>query len=358
MPYKLLVITVSMDRSELALYAGLKHAGVDIEIMCAPDSDRQNEVIQSKIRLDHLCVRHRLDYNAVRVIRRRLAEKKFDIVYAPRNNCLSAAIIGSWQTGIKIIGYRGTMGHISYFNPGALLTYLHPRVDAIVCVSHAVEAYLKSKYIPPEKLVTIYKGHDVSWYKNQNTKRRMPFDIPKDAFIVGFVGNIRPVKGVDVLLKSFEYLPESANIHYVIIGDIRDKKIKKTASCFSGHPKIHFTGFRRDAAELMAFFNLFVMPSVAREGLPKAVIEAMAQGIPPIVSDVGGMPEIVVDRKSGRVVPPGHPGKLAAAILDMVENPEECRQVGEQAGQRIETAFTIDDTIQKTIELHQRLLKS
>lgn len=358
MPYKLLVITVSMDRSELALYIGLKNAGVDIEIMCAPDSDRQIEATQSGIRLDHLNVRHRLDYNAVSIIRRRMAEKNFDIVYAPRNDCLSAAIIAAGGSSVKIVGYRGTMGHISYWNPGALLTYLNPGVDKIVCVSRAVEAYLKSKRIPAKKLATIYKGHDVSWYGHQDTDRPLPFDIPEDAFVVGFVGNIRPVKGVEILLRSFQYLPESADIRYLIIGDIRDPKIKKAARRFDGHPKIHFAGFRPDAAALMASFDVFVMPSLKREGLPKAVIEAMAQGIAPIVTDVGGMPEIVVDRKSGRVVPPGNPRKLAEAILDMAGNPGECRQIGEQARKRIETAFNIDDTIKKTIELHQGLLET
>jgi len=122
--------------------------------------------------------------------------------------------------------------------------------------------------------------------------------------------------------------------------------------------RIHLTGFRSDAPALMAACDAYVLPALRREGLPKGVIEAMANAVPPIVSDSGGSPELVVDGESGLVVPSGSASHLAEAIAYLMEHPEARRNMGLRARERIDNDFRIEDTIRKTAALYRKLLNS
>ena len=354
--YNILVVTNGLDRPEHALLYGLSKASINIDVICNPNYDRQTELEKAGMRLYPYHIRHRLDIKAVQFIRKRLKSQNYRIIYAMRNNALSTSLFAGMRTKAKIVGYRGTTGHLGAFNPESWITYLNPRVDKIVCVSNAVKQYLAFKNVPPSKLATIYKGHDISWYQETENKRPLTdLPIPKDSFVVGFVGNIRPVKGVGTLIQALQYIPETKNIYFVVIGDIRDTKIKKMSTDPTITKRVYFSGYKKNAARLMKYFNIFVMPSVAREGLPRALMEAMAQQVPPIVSSVGGMPEIVTAYKDGFIVPPRNAAKLADAILFLFKNQALCKKLGENARDRIKNDFNIQDTIQQTIALFDQL---
>ena len=121
--------------------------------------------------------------------------------------------------------------------------------------------------------------------------------------------------------------------------------------------KIHLTGYRSDASVISAACHTVVLPALRREGLPKVIIEAMAYGVPPIVTDSGGSPELVRSYKCGIVVPPGDSKQIAWAIMRLYEYPELRSEIGKYAKKQIESAFRIDETIKKTIELYKDLLK-
>ena len=98
------------------------------------------------------------------------------------------------------------------------------------------------------------------------------------------------------------------------------------------------------------------MPSLAREGLPKAVIEAMCLGVPPIVSDVGGLPELVENNVSGIVVPPHDSSALARAIEQLYLDWPLRQSIGQNAIRQIQNKFSIENSIQQTYSLYQGLV--
>lgn len=353
---RVLVVTSCNDRSQIALYSGLVKACIDIDLICDPAAPEQRALANAGISVSQLTIRHRLDFRAVRNIRQKLRKRKYDIIYAPENKSLSVSLMASRSMDIKCIAYRGTIGHLSRWDPASWLTYLNPRVDRIICVSNAVRRYLLSMRLLPSRLVTIYKGHDVSWYAGNKPPALSEFNIPDGAFVVGFTGSMRPVKGVDILIRSALHLPEHLNIHFLLVGKVHDKKINRLAEDKRICDRIHFAGFRKDAPALAGACNVFIMPSISREGLPRAVIEAMAQGVPAIVTNVGGMPEIVDDHNNGLIVPPRDPEALARAIMYFAEDPSRCRLFGEQARKKIETHFNIEMTIKQTTELYREVL--
>ncbi len=206
------------------------------------------------------------------------------------------------------------------------------------------------------RVVTIYKGHDLSWY-TATPGDLGEFGIPAGAFVVICVTNVRPRKGVEVLVESARYLPAEVDVHFLLVGNATDGE--KLAGAIAASPRrdhFHVAGYRRDAAALNAACDVSVLPSVKREGLPKTVIEAMAYARTPVVTDSGGSPELVVDGESGLVVPPGDPRALAEAITRLYRDREACREMGRRARELIDTEFRIEDTISNTREFYYQLL--
>lgn len=350
---KILVVTGINDRSEIALYRGMVQSGVDLEIACEPIQHNVQELEASGITILPLHIRHKLDIVAIKQIRKRLMNGGFDAFYALSGKALVVSMIASFGLKIVRVTYRGTCGHVKRWNPVSWLAYLNPYVDCIICVSNAVKRYLQTKGVPEEKLVTIYKGHDVAWYVPQEKRFLRGFGIPANAFVVCFAGTVRPVKGVDILLKAISSISESENIHCLIVGTLRSRRVKELARRIDG--RIHFVGFRSDATALIGASDVFVMPSVAREGLPRAIIEAMSQRVPVIGTNVGGIPEIVTDGECGIIVPPGQPEPIAKAVVFLKRNPEVLKQMGINSQQKVIQNFNIERTIQETVSLFFRL---
>ena len=229
---RILVITSGCDRSEKALYQGLVNAGIDVDLLCDPETPYQKELIRSGVCIEYQRVRNRIDWKAIRAIRQRLKAVSYDIVYSPRNHSLSVSLLAARGLQVKHVAYRGTSGHLSRLDPASRLTYLNPRIDKIICVSHAVRRYLMTKGVPSHRLVTIYKGHDIRWYRNPSSANPAQFGIPPNAFIVGFIGNMRPVKGVGILLEAMEHIPDDLPIHLLLVGKVQDRRVEKRCKRF------------------------------------------------------------------------------------------------------------------------------
>ncbi len=345
------------DRAEFHTVQGLLAASVQIFALCKPDSPAHRWCKEAGIEHQTITFRHRLDKKAIQIYRQVLHEHSFDIIHCLSNRALSTALWATRQQDkhVPIVAYRGTVGHLSRWDPASWLSYLHPRLHNIVCVSQAVRDYLHALGIPEERLQVIWKGHDPAWYQAAPRNALTDLAIPEDAFVAGFAGNIRPVKGVRYLLEAFSQITPTEKIHLVIAGEVRDPQIRPLVG---KHPNVHFLGYRPDATSLMGACDVMVMPSTEREGLPKAVLEAMAQGVPPITTNVGGLPELIEDGKSGYLVPPKDAKALLHAIRKLAADPQHRKQMGIAAAKRIQGPFHISHTVEKTLALYHRILEN
>jgi glycosyltransferase involved in cell wall biosynthesis len=354
---KVLVLTYDSDRPERAIFKGLVDRGHSVEILCGPSDKERADLVVLGLNASPFVVRHRFDIAAVRRLRAQLEKGRFDLIYAPRNKTLSCALMAARTLpDLKVVGYRGTIGHISRFDPASWMAYLNPRLDLTLCVSDAVKDYLLTFGIPDQRLVRIYKGHDPEWYQSADRSVLRTFGIPDGAITLGFVGNMRPVKGVDTLLKAAALMDASSGVHFLLVGEVRDKGLLALAENPLIKSRVHWTGFRSDAASLMGCCDMFAMPSVEREGLPRAVIEAMAQGVTPVVTRVGGLPELVENGVSGLVVPPRDAVALAEAFTALAGSPVLRMTLGHAARRRIHDQFNIKTTCSAVQNAFQTLM--
>jgi glycosyltransferase involved in cell wall biosynthesis len=358
---KALCITEDPDRPTTATFVGLKDAGVDITVICPP-GERRDWLEANGVRVLDVPLRRRFDRGAVRRLRAELDSGRYDILHLFSNKALQNGLAASRSLPVKIVAYRGIVGNVSFFSPVSWLRFLNPRIDRIVCVADAVRDYFLNMRpaflrMPAERLVTIYKGHSLDWY------RAAPADlaavgVPAGSFAIACVANYRPRKGIEVLVDALGQLPASTSPHLLLIGGGMDApRLKRRIAASPAAPRIHVLGHRKDAPALTAACEVFVLPSTKREGLARSLIEAMAYGVAPVVTDCGGSPELVQHGISGLVVPVADSAALAAAIRTLHDDAELRRRLGAAARERIRTSFRIEDTIARTLELYRSLVQ-
>ena len=355
---KVLCLTNNLDKPEAFLLLGLQAKGIDITLVLDQNSPFQEILKNSGISCLYHTFNNRVDPKSIMFVFRLLKEQKFDIIHSFSGRALTSALLASWRTNIKHVGYRGTIGHVSRIDPTSWISFLHPRLTKVICVSNAVRQYLLGKGLSQEKVVRIYKGQDVSWYNYSQPFDLKLFGIPENAFVVSCGANVRPVKGVDVLIEAFRSIPEELPIHLLLIGEIRDSKVKHMLEHHPAKEKIHVTGFRQDAPYIMGATSLACMPSRNREGLSKSLIESMAQGLPALITNVGGMPEVVINGECGIIVPPEDPQALSLAIIKLYKDPLLRKLMGIKAKQRIIDHFSIESTVSETLAVYQECFKS
>ncbi len=359
-PIKALCITEDPDRPTTATFAGLKRAGVDVTVICPANTERRAWLAENGVRLLDIPLRKRVDRDAARQLRAELVAGRYDILHLFSNKALQNGLAASRGLPVKIVAYRGIVGNVSFFSPVSWRRFLNPRIDRIVCVADAVRDYFLRMRpavlrVPAERLLTIYKGHSLDWY------RESPADlatagVPARAFVLVCVANYRPRKGIEVLVDAFAQLPAEWGAHLLLIGGGMDaRRLARRIAASGVADRVHVLGYRRDAPALTAACDVFVLPSTKREGLARSLIEAMAYGVAPVVTDCGGSPELVVAGVSGLVVPVNDAAALAAAVASLHDDPALRARLGAAARERIARDFRIEDTIAQTLALYRTL---
>jgi glycosyltransferase involved in cell wall biosynthesis/protein-tyrosine-phosphatase len=217
--------------------------------------------------------------------------------------------------------------------------------DRIVAVSAHLAARLRAEGHRPARVVTIHNGVDVRATKPARCREevRRELGIEPGAPLVGTVGRLTPVKGHAQFLRAAR-LVRHAHPHarFLLVGDgpLRDA-LRQQAWQLGLEPACVFAGERADVADLVSALDVFALSSLD-EGVPMALLEAMALGRPVVATAVGGVPEVVVDEVSGRLVPPADEMALVRAWQELLGAPERARALGHAARRRVEEAFSVE----------------
>ena len=184
---------------------------------------------------------------------------------------------------------------------------------------------------------------------------REEFGIAPDAPLIGTVANFKAHKGYPHLMTAAAHVLRAVpEARFLLVGQgPLEQEIKSKAQELGISDSLTFAGFREDVPRLMAAFDIFAMSSL-QEGLSIALLEAMTLGVPPVVTRVGGAPE-VVGADEGLIVEPGDPVALADGIISLVRDPNSRRQFGKGASKRA-ASFDIAKTVARTEAVYEEVL--
>lgn len=181
----------------------------------------------------------------------------------------------------------------------------------------------------------------------ERAEARARLGLAADDLVVGIVARLSAQKAHHVLFEAFAELSRAhPGARLVVVGGgDREAELKSLATRLGIDSRVVFTGVRRDVPELLPAFDVSCLSSV-HEGVPMAVIESMAAGIPMVVTDCGALRDLVLDGRQGFVVPVGDVSALAARLIALADDPGLRERMGAAGYARVQERFRLDQTAQ------------
>lgn len=249
-------------------------------------------------------------------------------------------------------------------------TFLEEKLDAaafVRVISEFNRDYLLSRYpgLDPARVRVVHVGVDVDRYATTSGgEGGLDGDdggaAGEDAPLVLAVASLRPYKGVAVLLEACYLLRGTGlDLRCAVAGDgpLR-AELEALRVAYGLEDRVRLLGAVPESTvgELLSRASVSVLPSRVQEdgqmdGIPVALMEAMAAGVPVVASDISGVPELVENERSGMLVPPGDAEAVATAVRTLLANPDAARRMGARGRERVRRSFELEGTVTRLLAL-------
>lgn len=297
-------------------------------------------------------------YRAYRALKETIASEKPDIVHL---NSSLASMAGSAAGRICKVPLVIFTSHGWAFNSGfGALKRFGARMlhwitillsDKTIAVSEAVKEQMMSMPFAAKKMRIVRLGIATPDLVSREEARRL-LHIPEQAFAIGTIAELHPVKGLSYALEAVKSLPFEASYLIIGAGDEEKKLLDMIDRDESLKRRVRLAGFVPQAADLLKAFDIFLLPSIS-EALGYVIIEAAHAGVPAIASRVGGIPEVIADRETGLLVPPKNPSLMREAIEECYFNADFRTLCARAAKEKAEREFSLGRMVEETMQTYQ-----
>ena len=245
----------------------------------------------------------------------------------------------------------------AFEKPGqvALQRVAHRLATHVTAVSEAVADTVVALGVPRDRITVIPNGVDASRFEGA-TADRARLGVNGDRVVVGSVGCLAVRKDYGTLLDALAQIrAQGLDPWVVLVGDGPERgNLEARAHALGLSDRVRFLGERSDVDRLLPAFDVFVLSS-REEGIPNALLEAMAAGRPSVATAVGGNREVLEDGHTGWIVPPQSPEALAGALADALRRPDEARRRGEAARRSMLEHHSIEAMVRRHEDFYGRV---
>jgi glycosyltransferase involved in cell wall biosynthesis len=266
-----------------------------------------------------------------------------------------AGVSGKLANIPHVITMHGGRRYASSRKLRTLLRYSAIRAQTVIGVSESTCTDL-CESLKLERASLRYVPNGIRFIHGQRQNFRQKLELSSGTRLLIAVGNLYKVKGHSVLIEALRLLNQNYDVppwqlgiagrgeeHERLFAQIHEASLAQ---------RIHLLGLRNDIPDLLAAADGWIMPSLS-EGLPMALLEAMAAGLPIIASSVGGIPDIIRPNESGWLVPPNDPIRLAEALAEMLLHPERAARFGQHAKTIASHSYGQEQLISKHLEIYR-----
>jgi glycosyltransferase involved in cell wall biosynthesis len=294
----------------------------------------------------------------IRRLKKFIGQKKIDLIHSDSPRQAFYAGLAARRTGKPLI-WHVRVGDVQNKFYDKLLFSLAARV---IAVSDAAKKRLARLVSKTDKLAVIYNGVDLDEFGPHLSGRgvREEFRLKDDCLLVGTAGQLIPSKGQDIFLRAAaQVLKKFSKAKFMVVGtgsEAYRKSLNDLSRDLRIRDNVIFTGFRKDIPQIMSSFDIVVLSTYHSEGLSRVVLEAMASSKPVIATNIGSNPEAIESGRTGTIIPVGDTDRLAESILELAENENKRKAMGEAGRRRAENLFSIERNVEQIERLYEAVL--
>jgi L-malate glycosyltransferase len=342
----------------LHLAVGLAGRGHFCVVAGQPAAPLLKRAAEKGLRTEAVSMPSEWSLSAAWAIARVLKRERIDVIHMHTSH---ACTLGGWAARMAGVPVRIISRRVDFSvrsNPFRKLKYQWG-VDRIVAISGGVRDVLINDGLDPDRIEVIRSGIDPRPFDPgfPSGEARREFGIPEQSPVIGCVAHFADHKGHRYLVEAAARVAaEIPDVRFLLVGkgELRPQ-IELQIKELNLERHMILTGFRNDVPRLLAAMDIVVLSSHL-EGLGTSLLDAMAMARPVVATRVGGIPEMVQDGVTGRLVPPRDPVALAGALIDLIRRPGERKRMGEAGRTRMLSAFSAEAMVSATEALYLRIL--
>jgi glycosyltransferase involved in cell wall biosynthesis len=344
------------EKRVLAELKGLSARGHQVFLVCREEAGIKAEAGKAGVPVYTLPLKSPYDLTSIFALRRILKRMAIDVV-----NTHSG--IDSWVGGIaaKLAGVPLLVRtrHLNIPLKRTVLNFIHYLPDMYITCGKNMKATLVGECgFPDRKVVSIPTGVDSLFFGvSRDMSLKQEFGIPEASPVVSNIGILRRVKGHETTLNAVkrvvDFCPE---VRFLLVGDgPRRVELEKMTDSLGIGRHVIFTGFLSDVTRILSFTDVSVLSSWS-EGLPQSVLQAMAAGVPVVATEVGGVPEVVMNGKTGLLVRAGDSEGLAEGIIRLLSDRDDAIRMAANARALVLERHSEEAMLDRIEELYKRCL--
>lgn len=296
--------------------------------------------------------------SAVLFLARILKRERVQVIHMHASH---ACTLGGWAARLAGVPVRIISRRVDFSvrsNPFRRLKYQWG-VDRIVAISEGVRSVLIGDGLDPNRIEVIRSGIDPRPFDPNYPAgmARLELGIPDQSPVVGCVAHFADHKGHRYLIEAAARVAAAVpDVRFLLVGEGELRpQIERQIKELKLEKHVILTGFRNDIPRLLAAMDIVVLSSHL-EGLGTSLLDAMAMARPVIATRVGGIPEMVEDGVTGRLVPPRDPAALAGALIELINRPDERKRMGEAGRVRMLSMFSAEAMVAATEAVYREIL--
>lgn len=340
----------------------MEKRGIEVEVLSA------SEVIQRVKReggfLNDLLAIPGLLAGAWKIARQ---ARRFDLIYAnSQKSMLVGALAGFLARKPVVWHLRDLMTDEHFSSTHRWISTFFGRwfVTQVISNSKATRDALIDNGVPSDRVVAVYNGFDSRPFEQVNAGEvaRIREELGVNGMpVVGVFSRLAPWKGQHVLLEVIAQIP---SVHALLVGDAlfqEDREyadqLRRQADRLGIADRVHFLGFKRDVLPLMHAVDIVLHTSVSPEPMGRVIVEGMLAHKPVVATKAGGAIELVEDRVTGRLVPPGDPEALRNVLLELFDHPEVMNRLADAGREMAKQKFSLDVMLDRIGQIVQKVTR-
>jgi glycosyltransferase involved in cell wall biosynthesis len=338
----------------------LRRRGHNASLMVPPGSALGARAEQAGIPVAWIPMPRALDPRAVALIVRRLRRERAQVL-------VTHSSVDAWTGGLaaRLVGVPVVrMRHLSVpvqRNPFSRAVYVG-LCDKIVTMGEAIRTLLVERLeVRPAKVVSVPTGVDLDEFDPSRADReriRTELGVGGNTPLLGMIGVLRSWKGHLVFLQALRRVSAKLpDVQAVLVGDGPFRSVIQDAiTCHGLEARVHVLGHREDVAEILVGLDMVVSASTAAEGIPQALLQALAMRRLVVASDVGGIPEVIHPGETGWLVRPSDPDALGEAIVEALADRAGAERMGRQGREMVVAGYSLQRMGERMEELYRSLV--